>query len=124
MQYRTSNVKHITVNAISNSSIFNIGDTRYSDSENKAIAVQKEGETMKYDLKFEDFPIFKRKAVWPSFGIPVIKKTVQHHPEIQIQSVDILSISSSSVFQVGKLSHTKSESRIKHIRILEEENGK
>lgn len=121
MQYRISNVNQVNVTSLSNSSIFNIGDTGYSNNKTKGIAVQKEGPTMKQELEFEDFPIFTRKAVWPKVRDPVIIKTVQHQPEIHVQSVNILGISSASVFQIGNLSYAKSESRIKHIRILEEE---
>ncbi len=114
----------INVTAISSSSILNLGDTHQVQPKMKGIAVQKEGETFQGDLKFENFPIFQRKANWPDYQPTsnVQKITFHHNPTIHVKQVYLLALSTSSIFQVGNINHISSEARIKHFRIILEED--
>ncbi|RLL45038.1 spore germination protein GerPE [Oceanobacillus piezotolerans] len=119
MNKRTSEVDTVQVTSFSTSAIFNIGDTNQSNQKSRGIAVQKEGSLADFDLQFEDYPIFKRDAVWPKQRTTVRKHTYHHSPVIQVQNVNIIGVSTSSVLQIGSLEHIRAESRIKHFRMLE-----
>jgi len=115
---RTSNVQLInTVSAI-NASFINIGDTHEACPETRAIALQKEGETFQGELEFEDYSIFSQKKNLPKTKPKVIKHTINHQPNIYVQNVNVIALSSSSIMQVGNLNHISAESRILHIRYV------
>ncbi|MFD1850035.1 spore germination protein GerPE [Oceanobacillus bengalensis] len=121
MNKRTSIVNNIRVTAISNSAIFNIGDSNQSNIKTKAIAVQKEGTLANLDLDFDDYLLFNRRAKWPNLKSTVIKKTYNHNEDIYVQQIAAIGVSSSSVLQIGNMNHIRADSRIKHFRMLEED---
>lgn len=123
MQKRTANVGAIDINAISRSSIFDIGDVTVSSQQLNAIAVQKEGAIFSDEgFLFSDYPLFERKRI-PHHLEPInVKQRHKHHqPTIHVNKVDILGVSASSIIQVGSLEDINAEARVKHIRILREE---
>lgn len=104
--------------SISDSSIYTIGDTHEVLPRNRVIAVQKEGPPLQEDINFEDFPLFQRRANFPSFRPNVRKKTVHHDPNIYVQQSAIIAVNTSSILHIGNLNHLSAESRIKHFRLL------
>ncbi|MDC3413730.1 spore germination protein GerPE [Aquibacillus sp. 3ASR75-11] len=125
MHKRTANVNRIKVIAASNSAIVGIGDVTYSSPVSNIIAVQKEGnvfinEENKYD--FNKYPVFSRSpAEHHDHPIRVQEDTTHHVPAIGVNKVDVYGVASSSIFQVGSLGHIDAEARLKHIRILKDE---
>ncbi|MYL32301.1 spore germination protein GerPE [Pontibacillus yanchengensis] len=123
MDKRTSRVQQVKVISLLNSSIFEIGDATEANLAARVLAVQKEGATFTdKDFPYSDFPIFKVKL--PRFDERLVIN--QTHtpccPYIDVNSVDILGIASSSLFQIGNIDTIEGEARIKHFRILQEEN--
>lgn len=120
MQERYVNISRSTVNTIAFSSIFNIGDTVFCNPKFKAIAVQRETNSWNenYDLQFTEYPIFQKEANWIDVDLPIHLNTV-HHTNIHVDNVMITSISQSSSIQFGGIKKIHAESRLKHIRILE-----
>lgn len=120
MQKRTANVNSIYTTSIAFSSIFNIGDTSSLDQHSRAIAVQKEGAifTKEDKLSFQDYSLFKQEANIPQRKQAVHLSTFHHSKDINVQNVNIIGVSQSSVFQVGSINNIASEARIKHFRKL------
>ncbi|QTM98656.1 spore germination protein GerPE [Sediminibacillus dalangtanensis] len=125
MQKRTSYVDTIYVNSVAYSSIFEIGDVGSIRAKMLAIAVQEEGITKKGDVpvEFADFPVFsKQSAALPP--APLVRQTTIHHrPKICVGNISVLGVSASSTVQLGSLNVLDTEARIKHIRILREEQN-
>ncbi|SDJ87848.1 spore germination protein GerPE [Sediminibacillus albus] len=122
MNKRKVHLNSIYLNSISYSSIFEIGDTESCHPVTKAIAVQQE------DLKFQeeafdfaDFDIFSRKADRLASAFSVKQENIHHSARINVGQISIIGASSSSVVQIGSLANLHSEARIKHIRVLKEE---
>jgi spore germination protein PE len=119
-------LKKSAINSITNSSIFNIGDTVQFSPVSRAIAVQRESNIWNeaYETHFEDYSLFKRKANWITSGLPVDINHEHHDSTIKVENVSITGVSQSSTVQFGGLKKINAESRIKHIRIIkDEENG-
>ncbi|MFD1039008.1 spore germination protein GerPE [Virgibacillus byunsanensis] len=125
MLKRTAEVKKITINSVTFSSIFNIGDTKISHPKTKEIAVQKEGATFTKEdnLYFRDYPIFNMEPNWLSKQHTASTTTAHHVNTINVQNVSIIGVSSSSIAQVGSIGKINADARIKHFRILLPENG-
>ncbi|MFC0524851.1 spore germination protein GerPE [Pontibacillus salicampi] len=124
MNKRISRVNQVQVISVNNSSIFEIGDGTEADLNAKVLAVQKEGATFgDEDFPFSDFPIYE--AEFPRLKTqPVI---TQEHipccPYINVNSVDIFGLASSSLFQIGNLNTIEGDARVKNFRILQEDEG-
>lgn len=98
-----------------------IGDVYSIQPSSNAVAVQAEGpERLDEIIDFDQFDIFSRE---PSFFLqPVNLNAFSYSTKpINVNTVDITSISTSSVVQIGGVDHVHSRSRIKHIRRLKEE---
>jgi spore germination protein PE len=110
------------INSIAGSSICNIGDTVHFNPRFKAIAVQRESNVWNeaYEHDFEDYSIFKRDANWIKNSIPVETYFVHHNSDITVNNVSITGVSQASTVQFGGLKKINTESRIKHIRILQD----
>ncbi|KGP72141.1 spore germination protein GerPE [Pontibacillus yanchengensis] len=125
MEKRTARVHQAKVISLINSSIFEIGDATEAYLAARVLAVQKEGATFTdEEFPYSDFPIFRVEL--PRFDErPVINQThTPCCPYIDVGTVDILGIASSSLFQIGNIDTIEGEARIKHFRILREENHK
>ncbi|MEN2767682.1 spore germination protein GerPE [Ornithinibacillus xuwenensis] len=123
MQKRLVNVSRIGITSIAFSSMINIGDAVYYTPRSRAIAVQKEGSIFTSDdeKEFQDFPIFRMKPKWLESNIPVHERSFHHNDHIHVGHVSITGVSQSSIAQVGGIQHIDAEARIKHIRILRNE---
>lgn len=120
MQKRIATVNSILTTSIAFSSIFNIGDTTSLEQHSRAIAVQKEGATFKKsdNLSFQDYSLFKQKANVPQKK-PVVHLNTKHHSNtINVQHVNTIGVSQSSVFQIGSINNIAADARIKHFRKL------
>ncbi|RKQ31306.1 spore germination protein GerPE [Oceanobacillus halophilus] len=122
MHDRISNVGQIYTIGISNAGILNIGDSHQATPKARTMAIQKEGPTIKKDLQFEDYSIFRQKANWPKTlqSAKVRKKTIHHDVNINVRQVSLMALSTSSIFQVGNLNKISSEARVKHFRMLQD----
>ncbi|MDL4842867.1 spore germination protein GerPE [Aquibacillus rhizosphaerae] len=123
MNKRIANVKKASLNSLSYSSIFEIGDARTFTPKAFAIAVQKQGGVRTDEgFDFDRYEIFDRKIIETPFQqIPIQKKTVHHDSTIYVNNIDITGVSASSMVQIGSLQTIDAEARIKHIRVLKQE---
>ncbi|WP_226037698.1 spore germination protein GerPE [Aquibacillus saliphilus] len=124
MNKRLSEVEKIKITSVAFSSIVEIGDANTSSPVNRVIAVQKEGGVYSDEgFDFDRFKIFAQEPA-KSPGMPIIQKNTYHHnPTIHVKNVTITGVSASSLVQIGSLKHIDSEARLKHIRILEQEQN-
>ncbi|WP_026905696.1 spore germination protein GerPE [Paucisalibacillus globulus] len=122
MEHRYVHIRMSAINSIVDSSIFNIGDTVHFNPIFKGIAVQRETNVWNdaYDTDFEDYSIFTRQANWIDTEIPVHMYNFHHNGTIQVGTVSITGVSQSSTVQFGGLKNINAESRLKHIRILQD----
>ncbi|AIF42738.1 spore germination protein GerPE [Virgibacillus sp. SK37] len=120
MKNRTSIIDIMNINSISNSSIFNIGDTQQTNQKFRGIAIQKESAnlTPQKEEKFTDYPIFQREAKFMENEVSVNQNSSQHNPTIRVQHISVIGVSSSSIIQAGSIKNIQAESRIKHFRKL------
>ncbi|WP_079480669.1 spore germination protein GerPE [Halobacillus salinus] len=98
-----------------------IGDVFSISPSSNAVAVQAESpERLDKLIDFDNFDIFSRE---PSFFLQPINLNAFSYSAkpICVDTVDVTSISTSSIVQIGGVDHVHSRSRIKHIRRLEEE---
>ncbi|GGK07252.1 hypothetical protein GCM10007063_32180 [Lentibacillus kapialis] len=109
---------YVSLNGLTFSSIFNIGDTGHVRSTSRGIALQKEGARFKSDtnIDFNDYSLFNRNMILPETITPVQKETIHHSDTIRVQTLDIIGISEAALFQIGNLEQAYCESRIKHFR--------
>ncbi|QHE51384.1 spore germination protein GerPE [Pontibacillus sp. HMF3514] len=123
MNKRISRVGDIRVISLIYSSIIEIGDAVEATPNSRALAVQKEGAIFTdRDFPFNEFPVFTEPYPYFSKKITIDQERVPCNPYIDVKSVHIEGISSSSILQVGNLEYLDAESRVKHFRILREEN--
>ncbi|SDL99229.1 spore germination protein GerPE [Sediminibacillus halophilus] len=125
MLQRSSYVDTIYVDSMSRSSMFEIGDVNRLRPRMLAIAVQEEGITEKGEVpvEFADFPVFsKQPSALPPVP-PIRQTTIHHYPKISVGNISVLGIAASSTLQIGSLNLLDAEARIKHIRILNEEQN-
>ncbi|WP_099157236.1 spore germination protein GerPE [Virgibacillus ndiopensis] len=120
MEKRNVNVNYIKVNSASFSSILSIGDTAYAGPKSRGIAVQKEGAifTKKDEVQFKNYDLFSRKATWPKKAKHVRQHIHHHEPNINMEYASFIGIGSSSICQVGSIDKICAEARLKHFRIL------
>ncbi|GGA73747.1 spore germination protein GerPE [Ornithinibacillus halotolerans] len=123
MKERLVIISSSAINSIGFSSIFNIGDTIEFNPTFNGIAVQREGIAWNdaYDLQFDYYSIFKRKAKWLSSELPIQSEHFHHQNYINVGTVSITGVSQSSTVQHGSLKKINAESRVKHFRLLKEE---
>ncbi|MCP3032020.1 spore germination protein GerPE [Halobacillus sp. A1] len=121
MNSRMVELDYIDVLAISIGSGFLIGDVSRSNSHARVIAVQEETLTISDKVDFDDFSIFHRELSPPRPSIAIKSSFCSHHPVINVQSMHVKGISTAGLVQVGGVNHIEGESRLKHVRILNEE---
>ncbi|CDQ40679.1 MULTISPECIES: spore germination protein GerPE [Virgibacillus] len=120
MNKRTADVCDIYTNSVSFSGIVAIGDTVDANLESRGIAVQKEGVrfTREDEKYFNNYALFTQQANWIPSSKKVNKTTFHHDDSIQVNHVRTIGISSSSLMQIGSVSHINADARIKHFREL------
>ncbi|MGP4041851.1 spore germination protein GerPE [Gracilibacillus sp. D59] len=116
-------MKQIKMHSLSYSSSFQIGDAKEIEPNADVLAVQKEG-GVSSDKGFEldQYPIFNTTI--PTTPDPefVVGEHCHHQKNISVSTMDIMAVSTSSVVQLGSNKKIDSFSRLKHIRILKDEN--
>ncbi|WP_163537106.1 spore germination protein GerPE [Gracilibacillus sp. YIM 98692] len=123
-QHRTAKVNAIKVTGLSRSSIFHIGDVHTIEPELDALAVQKEGGiSSDKGFELEKFPIFQREFIHLSEQDDVIQTTTHHHPFIRTNKMNIMAASASAILQIGNSKQVNAEAKVKHIRIIKEEEN-
>ncbi|WP_400246403.1 spore germination protein GerPE [Niallia sp. JL1B1071] len=121
MLQRTSVVDLIKVSTVSFSSIVEIGDATYFQAISRALAVQRQKELFYgNEGAYEDYAVFKE----PIPLIPITENVECHFenmkPIIKVHHINITGISSCSLLQIGNCRHMYAETRIKHIRQIEQ----
>jgi spore germination protein PE len=114
---RFSNVNSAYVNSVGISSVFQIGDSRQIKPSVKVFAVQREEE--RYYGKEGDlsqYPIFEEEIPQPILYEQLTSTFFHENPRINVNTINILSLSSSAVFQIGSTKDIVCETRTKHIR--------
>jgi spore germination protein PE len=121
---RTSAVKTISVIGVSDSSIFEIGDSYHIKPRSRALAVQREHELFFGDEgNFEAYPIFTKPLPKPIIDEYVNFTKFDKSPFIQVNHIDVISISASGVLHIGSTKTIDAEARVKHIRQLEDDSN-
>jgi spore germination protein PE len=121
---RTSAVKTISVTDVSDSSIFEIGDSSHIKPRTRALAVQREYELFYGDEgNFEAFPIFTQPLPKPTIDEHVNFSKYNEFPFIQVNHIDVMSISASGILHIGSTKTIVAEARVKHIRQLEDDSN-
>ncbi|WP_071459108.1 spore germination protein GerPE [Bacillus massilinigeriensis] len=116
---RTSVVNNLKVLSLIISSVIEIGDTVSVHGTLKALAVQREKELFfGNEGNFSTFRTFTEPIMIPPIPeeMPFIRRDLR--PNIYVNNIHILGMSSSSVLQIGNAQDIKMEARVKHIRQL------
>ncbi|UOQ92795.1 spore germination protein GerPE [Halobacillus shinanisalinarum] len=122
MNKRTVVTENVHVKSVTISSELLIGDLDRLTPTSRAIAVQREApEVIEENADFDDYPIFKRELSPPLS--PLSLPTTFHHNnnEICVGSFHCLGASTASAIQIGGTNYVDALSRVKHIRILNDE---
>ncbi|WP_456271856.1 spore germination protein GerPE [Bacillus sp. AK031] len=118
MSHRYSIVNDMKVRTLSFSSVLEIGDSDWINSETKAFAVQRERELFfSSEGDFSQYPIYHEPIPLPSLPETVRVSTIDERP-IKVNKINITGISFSSVVQIGQTCNVYMESRVKNIRQL------
>ncbi|MFC7060832.1 spore germination protein GerPE [Halobacillus seohaensis] len=121
MNKRLAHVDDVKVTAISIGSGFLIGDLTFSRARSKALAVQEETTSFTDWADFDSYPIFQRDLPPARPVINIDSSFHNHHPSIIVHNIKLKGISTAGLFQIGGIDHIEGEGRLKHIRILSEE---
>ncbi|WP_158301744.1 spore germination protein GerPE [Paenibacillus mesophilus] len=117
---RTSAVKNAYVYSVGYSSIFFVGDCVEVKPRTKALAIQRQIANFNANEgSFEAFPIFSRPIPRPEPTDDVQFTVANRSSFIHVDSISIISISTSAVLQIGSNQLIDAESRTKHIRQLQ-----
>ncbi|WNF36231.1 spore germination protein GerPE [Bacillaceae bacterium IKA-2] len=124
MPKRISMVNHTIVRNVSLSSIFLIGDASKVTPRSRVLAVQrrvqiffgKEGD-------FEAFPIFTMEIPKPKMVTNLTTNRYNLSSFIKVDHIHVTSVSASSLYQIGSNNYIAAESRIKHIRQLDNDTN-
>ncbi|WP_194841342.1 spore germination protein GerPE [Salinibacillus xinjiangensis] len=123
MKRRNSKVSHVYVNSVAYGSVFQIGDAVKADPYLRAIAVQKEGAFFDAnDFPFASFPMFTTPFPKIVSTLPVDQQHIHHDPNIHVHSFDIEGMTGASIVQIGSLKEIDAKARIKHFRIVRDED--
>ncbi|MBD8067595.1 spore germination protein GerPE [Bacillus sp. PS06] len=116
---RLSIVEAIYVNSVSFSSIFEIGDSRYITPVMKALAVKREHPILfTNEGNFNEFSIFTRPIAQVATPEVINMAVFNEKPSINVKTIRVTGVSSSSVVHIGSTNMIRAEARIKHIRQL------
>jgi spore germination protein PE len=120
MLQRTSVVDHLRLNIASFSSTIEFGDISYYQAFSRALAVQREKKIFfGGEGSFDQYPIFSEPIPIPPITENINIMYHQVKPVIKVKNIDITAVSASSLLQVGSTRNIYAETRIKHIRQIE-----
>ncbi|WP_181349184.1 spore germination protein GerPE [Thalassobacillus sp. CUG 92003] len=122
---REAKVQDIEVQDVIIGSGFIIGDLKQYRPQAQVLAVQQEKPTFRTDpYAFEDYKIFQLPAEPHEILVDQNAHVDHHGSAIHVDSVHIKSVSTASLFEVGGIEEIYSQSRIKHIRALKNEQSR
>ncbi|MFC0275012.1 spore germination protein GerPE [Metabacillus herbersteinensis] len=116
---RVSQVNFAYINSLGISSVFNIGDSQNIHTKAKVFAVQREAEIYySNEGDLSQYPIFEEEIPQPLLYEPLQTAFYHEKPRIKVNAVNILGVSTASVFHIGSTRDIVCETRTKHIRQL------
>ncbi|OOE06312.1 spore gernimation protein PE [Anoxybacillus kestanbolensis] len=117
---RLSVVHLLRANAVSFSSVVQIGDSQEIHLSARVLAVQRQLEYVDSREFPLTFPIFAKTIPAPPIDAePLCRHTLHDCPLIAVHSMRIIGVSSTSVVHIGSTKTVEANSRVKHIRQLE-----
>ncbi|QAV26018.1 spore germination protein GerPE [Neobacillus thermocopriae] len=117
---RLSVVHLLRTNAVSFSSVVQIGDSQEIRLPARVLAVQRQLEYVDSREFPLAFPIFTKPIPTPPIDAePLCRHTLHDCPLIAVHSMRIIGVSSTSVVHIGSTKTVEANSRVKHIRQLE-----
>ncbi|MFQ3543823.1 spore germination protein GerPE [Halobacillus rhizosphaerae] len=121
MNNRMVYVEFIDVLSTIIASGFLIGDLYRFAPSAKVLAVQKEGPSLiKDEADFKNYSLFSRLPTPPLRSVNV--ETFQYNnAPIQVDELFVIGVSTTSLMQIGGIEHIDSKARVKHFRILQED---
>lgn len=123
MLSRISQVQKLKIKTVSISSVTQIGDSQIINSLTRALAVQREVEIFfENEGDFSQYHIFKEQIPLPLIEEEIIFHKTDLTPCIRVPHITIDGVTSASIVHVGNTGCVYLESRIKHIRHLQNEN--
>jgi spore germination protein PE len=123
MLSRISQVQKIRITSLSNSSITQIGDSRYVSAISRALAVQREAEIFfGNEGDFSQYPIFSESIPLPPIEEEFSFQKIDFVPCIKVSHIRINGVASASIAHIGNSESVYMESRVKHIRHLLDED--
>lgn len=119
---RTACVDRLTITSVSLSSICQIGDSQLICSSSRALAVQREKELFYgNEGNYEAYPIFSEELLHAPITEKMTMSSLNLNPLIKVKNINITAVSSCSVAHLGNSGQISMESRVKHIRQLEQD---
>ena len=121
MLQRISVVDNIIVKSVLFSSTIEIGDAGRIYGNSRALAVQREAEIF-FDEEgdFSQYKVFSEPIFLPPIEENITVFPHQLDPVIRVGTIEVTGLSAASIIQVGSTPAIAMESRIMHIRQLEE----
>lgn len=124
MFQRVSKVKSLSVKSVIFSGSIQIGDSAYIDGTSFAIAVQRRSNKIyEYENQFSDYPIFTKPIILPAINEPLQLQFKNPCPFIEVGNIHILGVSTAAITSIGNIGHVRMNSRVKHIRQLDSNQG-
>ncbi|MGG3888266.1 spore germination protein GerPE [Metabacillus fastidiosus] len=116
---RLSYVNFAYVNAVGISSVFQIGDSKNILLRSKVLAVQRQLEIFHTkEGSFSKYSIFNKNLPQPVLNEQISIVFFNKKGKIQVNTVKIQGVSTSSTFHIGSTNDVVCEMRTKHIRQL------
>lgn len=116
---RISSVNRIYINSLASTSTLEIGDSKHIHAFTRAIALQRERQLFySNEIDFSKYDIFREPIPFESIEEELFYETIALQPIIKVNNIKITGVSTSSVVQIGNSQNVYMESRVKHIRQL------
>ncbi|MEI5906488.1 spore germination protein GerPE [Bacillus spongiae] len=118
---RYSFVDGVKVRSIVFSSLVQAGDTQYLNGNARVLAVQREKECFfgNEGDHLSQFRVFNEPIPFLSAPIPTEFSKIDLTPAIRVGVIDVIGASTVGIIHIGNIGDVRLESRIKHIRQLE-----
>lgn len=114
---RVSNVQHVNIVSIDQTSVLQIGDSQRVTPTIYGIAVQREKAIFgANEMKLCDYPIFCNTMPKPQNEENIEMVRQNNSPYILVENIEIIVLAFSCIVHVGSSEALQSESRIKNIR--------
>lgn len=116
---RISVVGRTKILNVSNASIFHVGDSVEMKPKAKVLAVQREVSSFLGDEgSFKAYRIFSQPIPEVEATEKVAMDVRNPNRWIKVSRVSVMSVTASSIFQIGSSNELDTEARVKHIRQL------